>query len=641
MDWTKAILNDIHYQKKVLSNPLTIALTRLWLIWNHSATLVAVIINLIIAHRPGGSARRPPTHRRLTSRRDDRPAPVPDAFFNTTGQWKADYPSLPDWLMAFAYILDALSIIILLGLLHLARLAWRLRQLRQKDQEEENEVRESGGQDKLSVRLFSIATFYYIVFVRLRAFAGTFYSPYFFAFHLLNIVNNNQMLRGVIQRRLSLVWVSVLGIAIMYLYAVIGFAKFRIAFRPDDSLMFCGTLYQCFVTILRFGLIGDLFENLVPPSSHRNFDEYVWMALFSITFFVLISTIGLNIIFGIIVDTFSQLRDKKWLAETDMRNCCFICSRNNYDFEHHGQGFDHHVRTEHNMWAYIFFFIHLEDTATNDYTSLDLHVHKMLKEERFEFFPLNRALCLSAKDEDSTDSKIDELLSNVKDLVQHQKEERPPAAGHRGIGGGQRKRQRRGVRIRGSHPAPDRRFLLSVPRPPHEEEDEDELPRSPSLPGSEEDYRLSVPDRTLTVRRRPFRLFRLVPPIRCHGDESSINPAVAPAAAEAAGSRGEAKSVCYDWPGLKSPRDDRAPISWKWSRVRVVAGCQARLTKAAGRSPAQVGAAVVAVELFYEKTLPSYCRQPMLRLCGLEPHRGCIGRLSGFAPSCSFPVACS
>uniref|UniRef100_A0A1I8JHH3 Ion_trans domain-containing protein n=1 Tax=Macrostomum lignano TaxID=282301 RepID=A0A1I8JHH3_9PLAT len=483
MDWTKAILNDIHYQKKVLSNPLTIALTRLWLIWNHSATLVAVIINLIMLiglEAPPGGANTPS----LDISADD-----------TTGQWKADYPSLPDWLMAFAYILDALSIIILLAFFvanhprppDLARLAWRLRQLRQKDQEEENELRESGGQDKLSVRLFSIATFYYIVFVGC-AFAGTFYSPYFFAFHLLNIVNNNQMLRGVIQavttNGLSLVWVSVLGIAIMYLYAVIGFAKFRIAFRPDDSLMFCGTLYQCFVTILRFGLIGDLFENLVPPSSHRNFDEYVWMALFSITFFVLISTIGLNIIFGIIVDTFSQLRDKKWMAETDMRNCCFICSRNNYDFEHHGQGFDHHVRTEHNMWAYIFFFIHLEDTATNDYTSLDLHVHKMLKEERFEFFPLNRALCLSAKDEDSTDSKIDELLSNVKDLVQHQKEEQKvlssghllqdtaalAAASESGSGG---------VRIRGSHPAPDRRFLLSVPRPPHEEEDEDELPSQP------------------------------------------------------------------------------------------------------------------------------------------------------------------
>ena len=38
------------------------------------------------------------------------------------------------------------------------------------------------------------------------------------------------------------------------------------------------------------------------------------------------------------------------------------------------QGFAHHVKCEHNMWAYIFFLIHLDDTKPNDYTALDLYV---------------------------------------------------------------------------------------------------------------------------------------------------------------------------------------------------------------------------------------------------------------------------
>lgn len=57
-----------------------------------------------------------------------------------------------------------------------------------------------------------------------------------------------------------------------------------------------------------------------------------------------------------------------------MKDTCFICSRNSYDFEHAGVGFDDHVNQEHNMWAYIFFFIRLLDTKSNDYTALDLHV---------------------------------------------------------------------------------------------------------------------------------------------------------------------------------------------------------------------------------------------------------------------------
>ena len=33
--------------------------------------------------------------------------------------------------------------------------------------------------------------------------------------------------------------------------------------------------------------------------------------LFDVSFFIIITTIGLNIVFGIIVDTFSELRDER------------------------------------------------------------------------------------------------------------------------------------------------------------------------------------------------------------------------------------------------------------------------------------------------------------------------------------------
>ena len=42
-----------------------------------------------------------------------------------------------------------------------------------------------------------------------------------------------------------------------------------------------------------------------------NFGVAIGITFFDVSFFILITTIGLNIIFGIIVDTFSQLRDSK------------------------------------------------------------------------------------------------------------------------------------------------------------------------------------------------------------------------------------------------------------------------------------------------------------------------------------------
>ena len=41
---------------------------------------------------------------------------------------------------------------------------------------------------------------------------------------------------------------------------------------------------------------------------------------YDVTFFIVVTTIGLNIVFGIIVDTFSELRDEK---VTVMQATCF------------------------------------------------------------------------------------------------------------------------------------------------------------------------------------------------------------------------------------------------------------------------------------------------------------------------------
>jgi len=50
-------------------------------------------------------------------------------------------------------------------------------------------------------------------------------------------------------------------------------------------------------------------------------------------------------------------------------------------------------------------------------------VCEQMQLEKFDFFPLNRALSLSAMDEDSTESKVDDLLRQVHTLVERQREE--------------------------------------------------------------------------------------------------------------------------------------------------------------------------------------------------------------------------
>nr|XP_006825393.1 PREDICTED: inositol 1,4,5-trisphosphate receptor type 1-like [Saccoglossus kowalevskii] len=279
-------------------------------------------------------------------------------------------------------------------------------------------------QSNLETKFFSFTTFYYIVFFGFSI-AGTFLYGYFFCFHLLHIVIMNQLLNRVLLavtlNGKSLLWVFLLGFIIIYIYAIVGFAVLRSHFDTDSGL-YCETMFQCLVTSVRFGLIDGLQEYLAIPDTENTFLAYALRAIYDITFYILIITIGLNIIFGIIVDTFSELRDAKWRTDEDMRTLCFICGRGSYDFEHHGKGFRHHVKFEHNMWSYLFFFIHLDDTRSNDYTAIELYVSNMLKEENHEFFPVNRALCLSNDDEDY-DTKIDMLMARVDQMIRRNREE--------------------------------------------------------------------------------------------------------------------------------------------------------------------------------------------------------------------------
>lgn len=81
---------------------------------------------------------------------------------------------------------------------------------------------------------------------------------------------------------------------------------------------------KCFVTGLRWGLTsgGGLGENMHQESS---FNSFMGRAVFDLAFFIIVLVIGLNVVFGIIVDTFSELRDERFEIEEHMESKCFIC----------------------------------------------------------------------------------------------------------------------------------------------------------------------------------------------------------------------------------------------------------------------------------------------------------------------------
>ncbi|KAK3766300.1 hypothetical protein RRG08_057728 [Elysia crispata] len=254
---------------------------------------------------------------------------------------------------------------------------------------------------------------------------GTIFYGYFFSFHLLHMALMNQLLKRVIQavtrNGVSLILVAILGLAITFMFSLVAFAFYREYLDAGQGRQ-CRTAYECFTTLIHHGIVEGMYSTFEQELNGVSYPKTLLIAIFDLIFFILITTIGLNIIFGIIVDTFSELRDSKWQIDNDMKTTCFICSRESYDFERQAGGFEKHVKQEHNQWAYLFFFIHLDETRPNDYSALELYVHKLLKKNNFDFFPLNRALSL-IHEEDSSEVKLETLMNQVEYLVTKMKEE--------------------------------------------------------------------------------------------------------------------------------------------------------------------------------------------------------------------------
>lgn len=85
------------------------------------------------------------------------------------------------------------------------------------------------------------------------SFAGLFWHSYFFAFHTLHIIQDNDILQRAIEsitrNGRSLLSVSMLAVTVVYLFAVVGFLFFRADF-DESSGQYCTTLLECFATTL-------------------------------------------------------------------------------------------------------------------------------------------------------------------------------------------------------------------------------------------------------------------------------------------------------------------------------------------------------------------------------------------------------
>ncbi|GAA48211.1 inositol 1 4 5-triphosphate receptor type 1 [Clonorchis sinensis] len=279
-----------------------------------------------------------------------------------------------------------------------------------------------------SLTQFPGSIYLQLLFTMLTA-LGLFVHPFFHSLVLLDVVNREETLlnviRSVTKNGRSILLTAVLALVIIYMYALLGYLFFRDDFlldveansvekdschdadiastSPNQTLLnctdteqlsepfrerHCDSLRMCILTTLHEGIrngggIGDVLRR---PSIQEN--HFLTRTIYDLSFFVIVIIIILNVVFGVIVDTFAALRQEKQDREELARNNCCVCGLQRPVFEQNGLSFDAHVKSEHNIWNYVYFVVLLRTKNPAEYTGPESYVNGMLKRKDLSWIPV-------------------------------------------------------------------------------------------------------------------------------------------------------------------------------------------------------------------------------------------------------------
>ena len=241
-----------------------------------------------------------------------------------------------------------------------------------------------------------VAVFQLILVVVLALGLGL--HPAFFAIFLFDGIRHSSSLGNVLEsvtrNTRTLALTAALLVVILYLYALLAFLRLGSAFQSEfGSPAACASIPSCFLLILGSLPHGEVLETL----SYLSGGTLVF--LFQVSFYAVVVVILLSVLFGIIIDTFGQLRDERQAQTNALRSRCFVCALPGVQFDREGIGFAHHIRTEHSPAAYLDYVVHLHekheaDGGDTEFTGDESFFWARLAARDVGLFPLRRALAL-------------------------------------------------------------------------------------------------------------------------------------------------------------------------------------------------------------------------------------------------------
>lgn len=166
----------------------------------------------------------------------------------------------------------------------------------------------------------------------IAALLGPLVDPFFHTLHLLLLVNISEsalyILKASTHRFKILFNTFVMAIFLVYSYSTLSANYYSNKFDSTDigDIDVCSTLASCFLYTLNLGLRnGGGLADSMEPYEYDSEKKFGLKLIFDLSYFMIINVICLNIVFGVIIDTFGEMRDEAVEREEKLDNTCLVC----------------------------------------------------------------------------------------------------------------------------------------------------------------------------------------------------------------------------------------------------------------------------------------------------------------------------
>jgi hypothetical protein len=250
---------------------------------------------------------------------------------------------------------------------------------------------------------------WYFIFYMGVCFIGWVVHPMVYSVLLIEVVINSSTLRNITKAISNNIF-QLLLTGILMLFSVLFFAVLYFSYSHNtwytiqgtqghsQDLAVCDSVWTCVHGFI-YWLRDEGFPeggSLVPGYGADALRFFIDMAMVISVYIVM-----MEVVFGIVLDAFADLRQEREEKEAQIKNRCFICDieRTRFDTKaNEGITFIDHIKNDHYMWNYVFFFIYLFKKRRTEFTGTEQYIYDLAVDNDTSFFPILRSLTLEESD---------------------------------------------------------------------------------------------------------------------------------------------------------------------------------------------------------------------------------------------------